>query len=617
VLRINQWRHALKTILTCQLAIALVFGAIGCSDRANPPDAGTFTGSPKLETKIVEVSPPATLTELHQALEIHRPQVSIVSPHADETIEADSVTVQLQIQDFPLFKNEALGAGPHIDLLLDNQPPREIYDLSQPLVLENLSPGTHTLRAFAVTPWHESFKNEGAYAQTTFHLYTPTDDNHPDPALPLLTYSQPQGSYGAEPILLDFYLTNAPLHLVAQESDEDAIADWRIRCTINGKSFVTDRWQPIYLQGFRPGKNWVKLEFLDEQGNPVKNAFNSTVRVVDYQPGSTDTLARLVRGEILGNEALSLVDASYIQPEEPEPVVEEEVEPEVEELPPSETVEERLPESDVTEETSTEADFEESAPEELAPEEDTSEEEVGESPEAAIEQTAEDTAEETLNSTEIELDESAPAAEETPIVVDENPTPETQSLTSEPEATIDGSEPVDLSVDTPADTSIDMDAIEAVEEPVVEASTPIEELVMGSAPESEPANLPAETETVIPEAESAIEVSPIAEAEIEETLAEETLAEETPSAESPVVEAEDVSPVPEAAPSVEAVEPVEAATESEPGSIESSQPASGSQNEPPIPSEPTPSEQEDVPFVDRINTLWQAIRAQVGKLLQK
>ena len=115
-------------------------------------------------------------------------------------------------------------------------------------------------------PGTKSFKNDGAYAQVTFHVFAKTQENSPDPKLPLLTYSRPQGAYGAEPILLDFYLTNAPLHLVAQENDKDDIADWRIRATVNGESFVIDRWQPLYLKGFKPGKNWVQLEFLDEKG---------------------------------------------------------------------------------------------------------------------------------------------------------------------------------------------------------------------------------------------------------------------------------------------------------------------------------------------------------------
>ena len=143
------------------------------------------------------------------------------------------------------------------------------------------------MRVFAARPWHESFKNAGAYAQTTFHIFTKTQHNNPDPTLPLLTYSRPKGTYGAEPILLDFYLTNAPLHLAATE---DNIADWRIRCTINEQSFVLDSWQSVYLKGFKPGKNWVKLEFIDGQGNTVENVFNSNIRTITYDLESKDIL---------------------------------------------------------------------------------------------------------------------------------------------------------------------------------------------------------------------------------------------------------------------------------------------------------------------------------------
>ena len=97
--------------------------------------------------------------------------------------------------------------------------------------------------------------------------------------------------------MLDFYLTNAPLHQVAQENAQDEILDWKIRATVNGESFAIDQWQPIYLKGFKPGKNWVQLEFIDERGNIVKNAFNNTVRLINYQPLGQDTLSKLVRGE--------------------------------------------------------------------------------------------------------------------------------------------------------------------------------------------------------------------------------------------------------------------------------------------------------------------------------
>ena len=107
--------------------------------------------------------------------------------------------------------------------------------------------------------------------------------------------------------MLDFYLTNAPLHLVAQENPDDEIADWKIRVTVNGESFLLDNWQPIYLKGFQSGKNWVQLEFLDEQGKKVSNSFNDTVRLITYQPKGQDTLSKLTRGEMTANAARGMV----------------------------------------------------------------------------------------------------------------------------------------------------------------------------------------------------------------------------------------------------------------------------------------------------------------------
>jgi hypothetical protein len=285
----------------------------GTGDRlhaATPADSRGVS-STQLVGNISEVSPPEVIQQLRSALEVYQPQVKILSPQADEVFQDDTVTVRFQVQDLPIFKNKELDMGPHLHVILDNQPYIAVYDLNQPVVFPDLAPGTHTLRVFASRPWHESFKNEGAYAQTTFHIFTKTDDNNPDPAQPLLTYSRPKGSYGAEPILLDFYLTNAPLHLVAQENPQDEIADWRIRCTINGSSFVLDRWEAIYLKGFKPGKNWVQLEFLDEQGNPVKNVFNNSVRVITYEAKGKDTLSKLVRGELSAAAARGIVDPNY------------------------------------------------------------------------------------------------------------------------------------------------------------------------------------------------------------------------------------------------------------------------------------------------------------------
>ncbi|MEZ2232024.1 hypothetical protein, partial [Microcoleus sp.] len=316
---INWLRKTAGRLLVLLAAAVLILGITSCGN--NHPDLPTSSNKsnsvPTPVTKISEVSPPVGIQKLRQALESYQPQVSILNPKPDQVLEDTYISVRLQVKDLPIFKDANLGLGPHLQVLLDNQPYQAVYDTNQPLELSDLEPGTHTLRVFASRPWEESFKNEGAYAQTTFHVFTKTEDNNPDRNLPQLTYNQPQDTYGAEPIMLDFYLTNAPLHLIAQENSQDEILDWKIRATVNGESFTIDQWQPIYLKGFKPGKNWVQLEFIDELGNSVKNAFNNTVRLINYQPQGQDTLSKLVRGELTAASG-GIVDRTY-KPETPNP----------------------------------------------------------------------------------------------------------------------------------------------------------------------------------------------------------------------------------------------------------------------------------------------------------
>ncbi|UKO98368.1 hypothetical protein [Nostoc sp. UHCC 0870] len=338
----NLWhRQALKKHFPRSLAIfkwliilVLVLGLTSCGEKSVSQEVSIKNKDQlqQISQQFSEVSPPAVIQELRSTLEMYRPQVKIVTPLPDEILNDNKVTVRFQVKDLPIFQHPQWELGPHLHLIVDNQPYIPVYDLEQPLVFSDLSPGTHTLRVFASRPWDESFKNEGAYAQTTFHLFTKTDDNNPDTSLPLLTYSSPQDNYGAEPILLDFYLTNAPLHLNANNNDNDTLSDWRIRCTINNESFVFDRWQSVYLKGFKPGINWVKLEFLDNQGNPVKNAFNTTVRLVNYQPKGKDTLARITRGELTADQVRGIVDPTYaakqpVAEPTPEPQPQEEKRP--------------------------------------------------------------------------------------------------------------------------------------------------------------------------------------------------------------------------------------------------------------------------------------------------
>ena len=302
-----------------RLIALLAVVIVTCGGCARPTQPTVLLTEPSVQPnhligEVAEVSPPETLVTLKQIIDAYTPQVRILSPRPGEILEGTAVTVRLQVRGLPLFKDATWQLGPHLHLFLDDQPYQAVYDLSEPIVLDNLSPGTHTLRVFASRPWHESFKNQGAFDQRTFHVFAQTPQREVNASAPLLTYSRPQGTYGAEPIMLDFYLTNAPLHLSAQADGNDTLTDWRVRCTINGQSFVFDQWQPIYLKGFKPGRNWLQLELIDAQGQAIDNPFNNTVRIIDYQPGGEDTLAKLVRGELGLEQVLGIVDPTYTPP---------------------------------------------------------------------------------------------------------------------------------------------------------------------------------------------------------------------------------------------------------------------------------------------------------------
>lgn len=319
-------------LLVTILAIALCLGACGRTEiSSSPTNLSVVNTERSSKITISEVSPPPTIQKLSRYFDAYEPQVKILEPKSDRILTDTKVAIKFDVKDLPIFKNPDLGLGTHVHVILDNQEYKALYDLAQPLVFENLGVGTHTIRAFASRPWHESFKNEGAFAMTTFHVYTKTGENTPNPQLPLLTYSRPVGVYGAEPVMLDFYLKNTPLHAALLE--EDPTADWQIRVTVNDQSFNVDRWQPIYIKGLNVGLNWVKLEFLDAQGHLVPNQFNSTAHLINYQPNGTDTLSRLIRGEAIA-DVERIVDPNYTVSESNSVIPELKAEPKAVELAP-------------------------------------------------------------------------------------------------------------------------------------------------------------------------------------------------------------------------------------------------------------------------------------------
>lgn len=245
-----------------------------------------------------------------------KPALRIVEPKADSTIHSSVVRVSLDLSGdlkgyMPRMDPET-KMGNHVHIILDDQPYEAYYNLDQAFELRNVSDGEHTLRVFPSRPWHESYKNEGAFQIVKFTVLgggagivkksTPTPGPPPsnakivgatpmpegkemqeskagpvDPKKPLLTFSRPKGEYSgadAEAIMIDFWLANAQL-----KGDG---GPYRVRYSVNGgEAKYIDTWAPIWLSGWTDGKHSIKLELVDDSGAVVDNGgYNSTTREI-------------------------------------------------------------------------------------------------------------------------------------------------------------------------------------------------------------------------------------------------------------------------------------------------------------------------------------------------
>jgi hypothetical protein len=291
--------------LALWVSLVLLPGTLMIACTGTAPDETSHTTattpvSPPAVQALSVVQPPERIEKMREQrgeLEQAAPVVRIVSPANNSVIDGPTVQVRVSLSgDLKGYKpgqDPATGMGDHIHVILDNEPYEAYYDLSAPFEFKDVAPGRHTLRVFASRPWHESYKNEGSFHMVSFTVRgsaaspapaspspamgeKPAPDG-PDPSRPLLTYSRPKGEYKgeeADPIMIDFWLTNARL-----KGDGD---QYRIRYIIDdGEPGYIDRWAPVWLAGWANGKHSVRLELLGSDDRPVENGnLNTTTREI-------------------------------------------------------------------------------------------------------------------------------------------------------------------------------------------------------------------------------------------------------------------------------------------------------------------------------------------------
>jgi len=307
--------------------ICLVLLLGGCqSTNENTNTTATSTATPPGAQELTQVPRPA---KIEQAMKDRgdqdqaKPTLKIVSPAANATVDGSTVELKLDLggdlKGYMPHKDPATQKGNHIHVILDNEPYEAYYEIGQPFELRNVAAGKHTLRVFPSRPWHESFKNDGAFQMVEFTVKGGGDASKPtttkdgqtmaspmkspaatasasatparegksygasqagniDPKKPLLTYSRPKGEYkgeDADPIMIDFWLSNAKL-----KGDG---GDYQVRYSVDGGApKMLDKWEPIWLSGWISGKHRLMLELIDAKtGNPVDNGgYNSTTREI-------------------------------------------------------------------------------------------------------------------------------------------------------------------------------------------------------------------------------------------------------------------------------------------------------------------------------------------------
>src|SRR5436190_18226713 len=175
-------RKISAAIILC--AFVALFGCGSSSDNANTTT--TSTATPPGTQQLTQVPRPQKIEQMMKdrgEQDAAKPTLKIVSPADNATINGSKVEVKLELggdlKGYMPHKDPATQKGNHIHVILDNEPYEAYYEIGQPFELRNLSEGKHTLRVFPSRPWHESYKDDGAFQMVEFTVKGGGDASKP------------------------------------------------------------------------------------------------------------------------------------------------------------------------------------------------------------------------------------------------------------------------------------------------------------------------------------------------------------------------------------------------------------------------------------------------------
>lgn len=240
---------------------------------------------PPSSGRLQEVAPPGAAQEIKRRLSNRRPQLRLLTPKADSINKTSKLELTLAIEDWPVSRDPDLGIGPHVAIQVDDRPLIRIDQLDNNLLkveLDDLTPGSHRFAAWAAYPWGEAVKSAGASVQWQLHQWQQLEGTQPQSNEPWLVPNPVTEQTNRQPLLLDWLLWNAPL-----QNLRDGDAQWRVRVSLDGDSFIADRQEALWLKG--EGGNGgaiLQMELLDGRGEPLQPVFNNHLIRLEPARGS-------------------------------------------------------------------------------------------------------------------------------------------------------------------------------------------------------------------------------------------------------------------------------------------------------------------------------------------